>query len=161
MKAPFNTPLEAGLRTLFLLSAAGNRGYDTQSLVYLDYLLVHSGDLDGPPSLHPESPGKKGELLVRRQLVQAGLNLMRSRELVEQRFSSRGIQYAATRAGAHVAKQFESDYAASMRERAGWVIERFGRMQDKALADTLRPFAQLGEDELIAEGRPDWSLNDV
>ena len=61
----FNTPLEAGLRTLFLMST-GRRSFDFQRLIYLDYILVHSGDLGGAESIHPQAPGQLGELLGRR-----------------------------------------------------------------------------------------------
>ncbi|MFL5844348.1 MAG: ABC-three component system middle component 2 [Solirubrobacteraceae bacterium] len=155
--AVFNTPLESGLRSLFLLAAAGTRGYDTQSLVYLDYMLVHSTDVGGPASLHPESPTRRGELLVRRQLVGEGLDLMRSRDLIAQRFLKSGIVHSATAAGRFVADQFDSAYAVGLRERAKWVIAQYGQMKDKRLAEELRPYRQFGDDELITETRPDWT----
>lgn len=153
----FNSPLEAGLRSLFLLAAAGRRAFDVQRLVYLDYALVHSADLGGPPSIHPIAPGQRGELLVRRELLQEGLALMRSRELVEQRFQRTGIVFAATRVGRHVAKEFESTYAADLRDRAAWVVGQFGALSDTALRQRLRPLAGAGEGELIETTRRDWS----
>jgi hypothetical protein len=150
----FNTPLEAGLRALFVLAAAGKKAYDSQKLVYFDYILVHSGDLDGPPSLHPQAPSQKGELLVRRNLLQDGLALMRSRDLVERKFQATGIVWAATDAGAHLARQFDSEYAVGLRDRAGWVIESFGPKSYPALADLLG--ARIGDwhDEVIVEHLP-------
>jgi hypothetical protein len=150
----FNTPLEAGLRSLFILAAAGQRSFDNQRLVYFDYILVHSADLGGEESLHPRTPAQKGELLVRRQLVQEGLELMRSRDLVIRKFAATGIVYRATAAGRHVASQFESAYASLLWDRAEWVIASFASRSEKQLTKLLR--AQLGdwEEELIADVQP-------
>lgn len=50
----FNTPIESGLRLLFVLDEAKGEVFDLQRLVSYDYLLVHSGDVEGGPvSLHP------------------------------------------------------------------------------------------------------------
>jgi len=149
----FNTPLEAGLRALFLMST-GTRAFDSQRLVILDYILVHSGDLGGGPSLHPEAPSQKGELLVRRQLIQDGLALMRSRDLLDRRFSSRGITYRATKAGRHVADQFESDYAQLLRDRARWVIDNFGGLSDRQLSESLKEHIGDWDEELVRDLQP-------
>jgi hypothetical protein len=149
----FNTPLEAGLRALFLMST-GRRSFDSQRLIYLDYILVHSGDLGGAESIHPQAPGQKSELLVRRELVQEGLSLMKSRDLIERRFTKKGITYRATNAGRHVAEQFGSSYAGTLRDRAGWVIETFGGLSEKQLSDTLRDYVGAWEEELIPDLQP-------
>lgn len=48
-----------------------------------DYLLVHSADVpDGPPSIHPAVPYRGGELLVKRDAIRSGLDLMVSPELI-------------------------------------------------------------------------------
>ena len=58
----FNSPVELGLRALMLLAESHPKPLDIQRLVILDYLLVHSGDLEGgPESLHPPSPLRAGE----------------------------------------------------------------------------------------------------
>ena len=82
-KRPFNTPIESGLRSLIILAEGAPWFYDLQRLVYYDYLLVHSGDvLNGPQSLHPSLPHRSGEILVRRMIVESGLNLMFSKKLI-------------------------------------------------------------------------------
>jgi len=149
----FNTPLEAGLRALFLMST-GPRAFDSQRLVMLDYILVHSGDLGGDPSLHPDAPSQKGELLVRRELIQDGLSLMGSRDLLDRRFSGQGITYRATKAGRHVAAQFESDYAGLLRERARWVVDTFGRMSYKQLSEALKERIGDWDEELVRDLQP-------
>jgi hypothetical protein len=146
----FNTPLEAGLRALFIL-AATKRAIDTQRLIYFDYMLVHSGDVGGEESLHPRTPSQKGELLVRRRLVQNGVALMRSRELVERRYAATGIVYAATGAGRYVTEQFDSPYSTALRKRAKWVIDQFAECSDDQLAGLLKARIGSWEDELIHE----------
>lgn len=153
MSAPtqtFNTPLEAGLRALFLLTAADKRSLDIQHLMYFDYAMVHTGDFDGPQSLHPTTPSQGSQLLVRRALIQEGLELMRSRDLVERRFLAAGIRWRVTPVGHHVAAQFTTEYAARLRARAEWVLGSLGKSTDAALADLFTGRARLLEDELIA-----------
>jgi hypothetical protein len=150
----FNTPLEAGLRGLFLLVAADRRSLDVQQLMYLDYAMVHTADFDGPPSLHPRSPSQGSQLLVRRALIQDGLDLMRSRDLVERRFLAAGIAYRATASGRHLAGEFTSSYAALLRNRAAWAVREFGHRTEVELARLfarrVRPLAS----ELLADQGP-------
>jgi hypothetical protein len=88
---PFNSPLETGIRSVGVLVATYPKAFDLQRLVAFDYLVVHTGDLGGPESLHPELPMRSAELLVRRGLVERGLLLMRSRELIEREANPEGI----------------------------------------------------------------------
>ena len=71
--SPFNSPLETGIRSLAVLVAAYPEPFDLERLVEMDYLVVHSGDADGPYSLHAPLPMRAGELLVRRGLIEKGL----------------------------------------------------------------------------------------
>ena len=132
---PFNSPLECGLRMLFVLNAANGQVVDLQRLVSLDYLLVHSGDVqDGPTSLHPAVPFRGGELLVKRDMLRAGLNQMYSRELIAKRFDTNGITYQSTELTHAFVALLKSTYAAALRERAAWVIGRFGGFSDNELS---------------------------
>ena len=78
----FNSPLETGVRALVLLAESYPAQMDLQRILEFDYILVHTGDVDGPPSVHPALPLRSGELLARRQLIERGLVLMMSRGLV-------------------------------------------------------------------------------
>ena len=54
---PFNSPLEIGLRTTAILAEAYPEAFSLQRLVILDYLVVHSDDVEGGPTgLHPKTP---------------------------------------------------------------------------------------------------------
>ena len=135
---PFNSPLECGLRMLFVLDAARGRPADLQRLISYDYLLVHSGDIPGgPASLHPAVPFRGNELLVKRQVLEAGLNRMFSRELVQKTFGTDGISYRSTQLTAPFLSLMRSAYAVSLRMRASWLSERFGRLADAELASFM------------------------
>ena len=129
----FNSPLEYGLRMLFILHAYKGRRADLQRLVSFDYLMVHSGDANGPVSLHPAVPFRGGELLVKRDVLHSGLNRMFSRELIEKRFDNSGITYGSTDLTAPFLGLLKSSYADQLRERAQWLIAAFGSLDDREL----------------------------
>jgi hypothetical protein len=120
---------------LFVLDAADGAAADLQRLVAYDYLLVHSGDVAlGPPSLHPAVPFRGTEFLVKRRLVEAGLNQMFSRELLDKVFASSGIVYRRTPLTAPFTLLLTSKYADALRRRARWLVREFGDMDDNDLA---------------------------
>mgnify|MGYP001576364288 CR=1 FL=1 len=124
----FNTPLESGLRALILLCAADKQYYDLQNLVYFDYLLTHSGDIEkGPKSLHADIPHRLSAIAMRRQLSFSGLDLMVSRDLVEKKFDPvKGVTYAATDLAIKFLSYFSTAYYKDLLIRANWVITEFG-----------------------------------
>ena len=127
---PFNSPVETGLRAIVLLSAAYPAKCDLRRLVVYDYLLVHSDDAGGPESLHPRTPHRSGELLVRRKMIQEGLRMMMSRELVAVEYSDSGILFA-TELTCGFIDYLQSDYARDLQERAKWVVETFANYTEE------------------------------
>jgi len=128
---PFNSPLECGLRTLFVLNASKNMRMDLQRIVAYDYLLVHSGDIDlGPESLHPAVPYRGVELLVKRDLIRAGLNQLISKELVRIDFVPEGFLFSATELTEAFVSLLKSPYAIALRSRAEWVGNYFRSFTD-------------------------------
>ncbi len=135
----FNTPIECGLRTSILLLATYPRTCDLQRLVQYDYLVVHSGDVEeGPASIHPATPHRAGELLVRRSLVEKGLEFMIQKQIVERVFDAGGIAYRAGEYAAVFIGAFESRYVQDLRDRAGWVVQRFQHMDYDELSHYMR-----------------------
>jgi hypothetical protein len=137
---PFNTPLESGLRTVIILDAQRPKTADLQRLIYLDYLLVHSGDTNdanAPESLHPATPFRAGEILVRRRLIETGINLMVSRGLLRRDFTSEGIYYRPTTLAADFVWYLQSPYATKLKERADWLASRFGDVDDVKLSEFM------------------------
>lgn len=126
MPQVFNSALEIGLRSLFVLASAPNRNLDLQRLAVYDYLLVHSGDAGGPSSLHPATPNRSGELLVKRDILRAGLLLFAGKGLVTVRFGSEGISYQVTGAGEIFLSYLNDAYSDSLRRCAAWIHAHFG-----------------------------------
>lgn len=122
---PFNSPLETGVRSLAILVAAYPATLDLQRLVEMDYLVVHSGDANGPESLHAPLPLRAGELLVRRGLIEKGLLLMMSRGLVQRIPKVDGINYLAGEAAAPFLASLTANYMLQLRDRAQWATTRF------------------------------------
>jgi hypothetical protein len=136
----FNSPLESGIRSVSLLMKAYPAAYDIQKLVVFDYLIVHTGDIGGPESLHPQLPLRSTELLVRRKLVESGLLLMMSRDLIERIIDPSGITYCAGELSETFLKSMTSPYLRKLENRAEWVISTFGRLDENSLKDTTRKF---------------------
>lgn len=131
---PFNGPVETGLRCLAILNEAFPAIYSLQKLIVFDYLSVHSDDAPGgPEGLHPQTPNRSGELLVRRDALREGLMLYQSRGLVERRFEPGGVYYTATERSGGFLDALDAAYVRVLRSRADWVVERFGAFDDHAL----------------------------
>lgn len=132
--SPFNGPVEIGLRALSVLTTAFPAAYTLQRLVVFDYFLVHSDDIEGGPNgLHPRTPHRGGEILVRRRALQDGLTLYESRGLVERIFLDGGIFFAATDTSADFLDTLSTDYLKALRQRADWVVDSFGLLDDAEL----------------------------
>lgn len=120
--SPFNSPFETGVRTVVVLQAAAPRELDLEQLTTLDHLVVHTGDLGGPESLHPPVEARWAELVVRRKLVQDGIGLMMLKGLVRLRDTDQGQYYAAGDEAATFVEHMRTDYACRLRSAAGWLV---------------------------------------
>jgi len=132
---PFNTPWELGLRMVYLLTALRPSGADLQKLVLLDYAIVYSGDLAGPPSLHTPVPYRGGELMSRRALIEQGLYLMSTRGLVVARAEPDGISYLEGPNALSLVGSLSSDYLDELAKRCAWAAERFGEVSTEELTE--------------------------
>ena len=136
----FNGPLEAGIRSVSILGAAYPQTYDLQRLVAFDYLLVHTGDIGGPESLHPPTPLHSAELLVRRKLVEESLLLMMTRALVERQVTAEGIKYGAGENASTFLSSLSTGYLRSLKERAAWLVGALGGYHDVEFRGVMRRF---------------------
>lgn len=139
----FNSRLEAGIRAVVVLEALRPVSADLSEMVLFDHVVVHTADLGGPPSLHAEVPSRRGELLVRRQLVEAGLELMRSCHLVERRGTDTGFEWRASEEAASYVALLEAEYSARLRTCAEWVGQRVRRTTKEEFKTAVR--AELGD----------------
>jgi len=130
----FNTPLEVGLRSLFILKSTYPKSIDLQRLVYYDYLMLHSGDIEaGPKSLHPSLPQRAAEITVKRDIISRGLMLMKSKELVSVSFDATGIGYKATKLTTPFLQFLSHPYSKSLDTLADWVVTKFSNFSDENL----------------------------
>lgn len=157
----FNGPVETGLRTLAALTAIHPASLDLKSLVIIDYVIVHSADVaGGPPSLHPPSPLRSGEVVLRRQLILDGVDLYMSRRLIVRHLSNDGIQYAAGPLAAGFLDGLKSGYGLELRERADWVVSwAASQSQDTLIASLESALGKWREEfaVLAPADSDDWS----
>lgn len=133
-----SSPLEVGLRMLVLLSRL-SIGADLQRLAIYDYLLLHSHDIEnGPPSLHPETPMRSTELLVRRNQITRGLYLLETRGLIDREYSLDGISYRPSKLANLFLDFFESSYVKKCYEVSTWISTRFDQLSSDDLQTFIR-----------------------
>lgn len=132
--SPFNGPVESGLRAAVLLYTLFPEPASLQRLVIFDYLLIHSDDVpDGPPGLHPKTPYRSGELLVRRDTLRRGMLLYMSRGLIDDLYRDSGLAFAATERTGSFLDALTSEYVLALRSRSEWVVGRFASFDDRDL----------------------------
>jgi hypothetical protein len=127
----FNSPIETGMRALILLAESYPELLDLQRILEFDYIMVHTGDVDGPPSIHPALPLRSGELLVRRQLIERGLMLLVSRDLISRHATPNGFMYRAEDDAGPFIDALSAEYLDDLKNRAVWVVDRFSEMSDQ------------------------------
>ena len=126
---PFNNEVETGLRILVILNEIYPVEVDLSKLLYLDYITVHSGDLDDSmPSLHTPVPYQKGELLVRKPIIQRGLSLLMSKGLANLVYLPNGLHYLASEKSTPFIESLGSSYTASLVDRAKWSVSNFANL---------------------------------
>jgi hypothetical protein len=134
----FNSPLEAGMRTVALLMASYPHSYDMQRLIAFDYLLVHTGDVGGPDSLHPRSPYQSSEFLMRRKIVEQAVLLMMTRGLIAREDNQHGIKYKAGENANVFLSSLQSNYSKEIRARADWLSTNYGPLSDSEFNNKMR-----------------------
>jgi hypothetical protein len=132
--SPFNSHIEIGLRLLCLLTAAYPKSYSIQQLACFDYMLIHSDDLpEGPVGIHPQTPQRSGEYLVRRNDLSTTLKIFISRGLIAEHYKNKGLMYAATEASAPFLDRLAAEYTSRLREYALWVADTYGNVSEPDL----------------------------
>jgi len=133
----FNCPLETGVRAVVILNAAYPKSFDLSQLTWLDHLVVHTKDIGGPKSLHPDVPHRSGELLVRRPLIEEGLTLMRRLHLVNILANERGIVYQASDEAFSFVELIRSKYASELKERSEWLSKNVCNLDEKQMENLI------------------------
>jgi hypothetical protein len=122
----FNNPVETGLRSLIILDAAYPKSLDLQKLIYFDYMTVHTGDMPaGPESIHPSIPNRSGELLVRRKLIENGIEYFVRKKFIDKIFNENGIEYLLNENATMFLDMLDEVYILNLKGKAKWVIETY------------------------------------
>jgi len=134
----FNSPLEAGLRTLIILDAFAPAAFDLRQLSLLDYFAVYAEDLElderdrsfaehtsledeAPSSLHPPIAARRGEYFVRRRVIEEGLVLMERAFLLDRVANEKGFSFRARDVSAAMVDLMESEYNSHLKGTARWI----------------------------------------
>jgi ABC-three component (ABC-3C) system Middle Component 2 len=134
----FNTPFETGLRSVIILTACYPDSLSLHRLVVFDHLIVHSADIGGPESMHPDDRSRAAEILVRRGLVESGLALMETRGLITRTATPYGFRYQAGEEAGSFVDLLTTSYSGALKERAGWLVDNVLPLTDDALAGLVR-----------------------
>lgn len=121
-----------------LLAAACPVHLDINRLVLLDHGLLHSADLGGPESLHPPVPVRVGQLGVKRQHIEDGLDLLLRIGLAEMFAKDGGIEFCASDTAESFLRLLESNYVRALQQRARWAIAELGHIDDHNLRERMR-----------------------
>ncbi|WP_048170653.1 ABC-three component system middle component 2 [Methanosarcina siciliae] len=152
----FNSPLETGVRAVVVLNAAYPKAFDLSQITWFDHLVVHTSDIGGPMSLHPDLPSRSGELLVRRSLIEESLTLMRRLHLIDILADERGIVYQASDEAYSFVELMRSKYACDLKARSEWLAENFCNMDKeqmkKLITDKLGRWSIEFQHEAISSG---------
>lgn len=116
-----------------LLMALYPRKIDLQRLVYFDYAVIYSADLDGPESLHAPVPLRGGEFTSRREVIEEGLYLMAQRSFIEVCASEDGITYQLGENGPALVGLIGGEYSRELSKRCKWVASTLGDKDAKNL----------------------------
>ena len=150
--SPFNGSIEIGLRSLVMLTKVFPLDFSVQQLVAFDYLLVHSDDLpDGPIGLHPKTPQRTGEYLIRRKTLQEGLFLYISRGLISQEYRQNGLRYVATELSGGFLDSLTSEYVKELQNVADWVVDNFSTIPELKLDKFMQEHLDKWGAEFITE----------
>jgi|ERR1035437_9811951 hypothetical protein len=144
---PLNSPLEVGLRVLMVLQEVFPEHLDLNQLVLLDHSVLHSADLGGPDSLHPPVPVRAGELGVKRQAIEAGLEVMIRADLAHVGVGDGGIEFWASETADGFTGLLGTEYASQLSTRAAWVVKHFGALDEQTLRAALSSVARHWSEE--------------
>jgi hypothetical protein len=120
----FNGHIETALRAIIILEAFYPDSLDLESISLLDYFSVHTGDINGPPSLHPAVSSRVGEYRVRRRTIQDSLSILIRRNLATVIEDKDGIRFIAADDSPAFIKLLTTQYNSTLKDRANWLASQ-------------------------------------
>lgn len=140
----FNNEIEMGLRILIILEKVYPKSFDVEMINYFDYFSLHTKDIGGDESLHPELPNRFGELSVKRNLIHNSLKLLIAKGLIEIKYTESGIEYLAGENVSPFLDNLTEEYTINLSDKVEWVCNKF---KDSSY-DTIKKF--------VAENKSKW-----
>lgn len=123
---PFNNQLEIGLRLLSILNEAFPKKINLQSLIYIDYIIIHSGDFDNTTqSIHAPVPYRESEIFIKRNLIKDSLDFLLYKNLVDISYDSDGITYVATEDSTPFLDKLSEEYTRELLIRVKWFFSKY------------------------------------
>lgn len=117
-----NISLEFGLRALIVLSKLNNEGTDINRLLVYDYMLTNSGEFNSElPSIHAETPYKYSKLLVKRDTLKDGINILIKYGLITLDYSKNGVIYKKNKYSQKFLNNIDSAYKSKLEVVAEWI----------------------------------------
>ncbi|WP_152690516.1 ABC-three component system middle component 2 [Jiangella alkaliphila] len=147
--------MELGLRALVVLTASFPRSFDIDRLVLMDYCLLHSADLGGPPSVLPPVPTRGGELGVKRSVLEHGVQVMARAQMVDLVATADGLTYRASEEAAPFLRLVDSPLVRSLSEIAAWAASEFSDLPTDEVRDRIRAIADRWTEQWTDEF-PSW-----
>ncbi|WP_037120035.1 ABC-three component system middle component 2 [Rhodococcus erythropolis] len=151
---PLNSPLELGVRSLILLTAAFPRALGLDRLVLMDYCLLHSADLGGPLSVLPAVPTRNGELGIKRSVLEHGVHVMSRAGLIDLVTAADGVSYRASEEAGPFLRLVDSPLVGELNEVADWLISEFVDLPTDEVRHRIRMISQRWTEEFT------WEPND-
>lgn len=121
----FNNEIEVSLRILVILQYIYPKSFDVEMINYYDYFILHTKDIDGVESLHADVPNRFGELAVKRDLIRSSLTLLITKDLVEVKYTDKGIEYIATESTSPFLDTLDESYTIQLNKNIEWVCNKF------------------------------------
>lgn len=130
MNRIYNSSFEIAIRVLLILRNLSSNQRSVHGLMILDHMALNTFDIGGPASLHAPVPNRGVQVYSRKELIQASIKLLISKDLLEVVPTGDGIKYAITDFGIKYLTYFESKYFVHLKERVEWVTQNFGSFND-------------------------------
>lgn len=112
-----NSVTEVSLRIAILLESLGEKCLDINQITVLDYYILHINDFNiSMNSLHPPIPHRENQLLIKREITQEAVFLLRSRGLIKKNYTKMGIKYSSNELTRAFVGYFETNYAIQLVE---------------------------------------------
>jgi hypothetical protein len=129
----YNTSVEVGVRLLMIIKRF-NKGIDLESMIVLDYLILHANIVDKNfSSLHPDNPFHGLELISKRSVTKDAINLLIAKGLIDIEFSQKGIIYLPNAITDYFLSFFEGAYFNNLSANIDKIVNKFAKYDEKEL----------------------------